>query len=100
MLFAAQDADLHVRLVYAREQGCIEDMRGRAIGNNRALKQRQAVEVARGEVEVVEDRDDGEAAFGVEVSQEFQRLDLVFDIEVCGRLVKQYYGGILRQRQR
>ena len=59
-----------------------------------------AVGVARGEVEVVEDREHAEALLGGELAHEVEHLEPVVQVEVADRLVEQQHARLLRERLR
>src|SRR5690606_28838458 len=67
-----------------------DDLAGRALGDDMArLHGDEVIGVAGGLVEVVQNGDDGAAAFAVELPYQVQDLDLVGDVQVGGRLVEQ-----------
>src|SRR6185369_12873010 len=78
-----------------------EHLRGRTVPENASSRQEDdAVGVARSEIEIVRDEDDGGAALLVEPGEQPVDLDLVAEIQERGRLVEEDGVRLLRERAR
>ena len=82
MLCTAQDTNLHIDPVHAPQQVRLQYFGGRRISHDAALKEHQAREIARSQVQIMHGSNDRDARLAIQFLHQFQQLDLVFDIQV------------------
>src|SRR5713226_660026 len=87
MFRPSQDTDLDVDAVDATEKPRLQHLSRTSIGDDAALKQEQAWEIAGREVEIVHGRNHRDAALAVQVLHQFERLYLVFYVQMRGGFV-------------
>src|SRR5262245_27262770 len=95
------DRDLDVDLVDGGNRLGLQDLDGRAVGDDLAVAdQDQTVAVAGGEIDVVADDHDRQAVLLAEAGEEGIHGQAMLEVEKRGRLVEQEKPSLLRQRAR
>src|SRR5450759_4122931 len=87
MLGSAQDPHLDVDTIDTSEHSWLQYLGGRCVGNYTALKQQEAREIARGEIEVVHSGNHGNSPLPVQALYQSQCFNLKFYVKMRGRFV-------------